>query len=242
MTIHEFPRLVPPTTARRPARSGEPWTDDDYTSLVRLAREGASTDAVAETLARSPSAVQARAMKLLPLDQRGVPGERVVQHLGDLARADEDYPWATHLVATPPPRPVVNHVHPPAQYDGVDGLDDNDLVAIAAAFAQLRGGVAGPEIASAIAIRVLDRGLQHQLRQALEERGPDLADGFLLEPDQYSTARWGASTWGERRWGQRRDGYLGWAEEPPTDDSWPVEPDWDNEPPPPQPDDEPPFA
>lgn len=232
MTIHEFPRLVPQSRARSAVRSGEPWTDDDYTTLLKMAREGDSDVGIADALQRSPSAVQVRAKRLLPLDQRGVPSERVIQHLGDLAKADDDYPWATHLAATPPPRPVVEHVHPPARYAGVEGLEDPELLPIAAAFAWGPMSVRDEDLASRIASMVVARGLSSTLRNMVEEDAYDFVGAFLDRAHGY-----GAPGWDDSRWGGRGI-HPAWGGVPPL---WPEEPSWEDEPPPEE-RDEPPFA
>lgn len=162
-------------------RSGEPWTDDDYLELMRLCRQDAPLDEVCHGLGRTPAAVQARAKRLLPLDQRGVPTDRVLTQLRTVLLADEDHDWAGCLAATPPPRPVVNHVHPPAVLTGIDGLQDDELLAMARALAQL--AVQRPEegyLSESCAQEVQRRGLGEQLESAavqdVRERVRDFLD------------------------------------------------------------------
>lgn len=133
MTIHQLPGTRPrrTSTTPEPRRSGEPWTTQDYELLVSRCREGASAAELAEALERKERPVLLRAKRLLPVDQRGMPEDAILQHLHRLLTKDADYDWAHHLAATPPPRPVVNHLPPPLVRRGIPGLEDEELLAIA---------------------------------------------------------------------------------------------------------------
>lgn len=221
MTIHQFPgsRDQSPGPRRStPSRSGEPWADEDYTTLLRLAREDAPVEEVCRTLGRSRTAVQHRAKRLLPLDQRGTPGDRVLQHLGELARADEHYPWATHLAATPPPRPIVQHVHPAPLYAGVSGLDNRELVAAATTLALSPTTASTSDLARQVAVAVVDRNLTNRLWKATEDRTLELAGAFV----ELAGGRWGGKYREEVAWDHTYDEPP--AYEPPTYDEPAYEP------------------
>ena len=97
MTIRHPSEVSPPTP---PQRSGEPWTDEDYESLVHLCREGLDLTTLSQQLGRAPQSVRDRAKRMLPLDQRGVPGDRALTQLRKNLLDDPDYDWGRHLAAT----------------------------------------------------------------------------------------------------------------------------------------------
>lgn len=119
--------LPPP---RRPARSGELWTEDDYETLARLCLDGADLAAVAEALERRDTAVLDRARRMLPLDERGLPADRALVQLRAHLREDAGYDWASALTQSPPPRPVEHRVYT-EQLSGVRGLEDEELLDVA---------------------------------------------------------------------------------------------------------------
>lgn len=163
-----------------PRRSGEPWSDDDYQTLLRGCREGLGLTMLSQRLQRGPQPVRERAKRLLPLDQRGVPGDRVLTQLRQNLLKDPDYDWAHHLAATPPPRPIVNHVLPQPRYAGIPGLEDHELLATAQAVAQ-QGGASEPQdhLAHALAREVSRRNLDDALQDAAATHARQRAGQFL---------------------------------------------------------------
>lgn len=176
MTIHH---LYGVPASQRPSRSGQPWADSDYEALLELCRDGVSLTDVCERLGRGSSAVLTRAKKLLPLDERGVPMDRVLAQLRTHLLADPDYDWARHLAATPPPRPVVNHVHPPSTLTGIGGLEHDELLAMAAALAHLKDVSDDALLERRCAVEVLRRGLQDDFVTAMRQEADRRATGFL---------------------------------------------------------------
>src|SRR5699024_8049127 len=149
-----------------PQRSGEPWTDDDYQILLQGCRAGLELSELSQRLQRSPNPVRERAKRMLPLDQRGVPGDRVLVQLRTNLLADPDYDWAHHLAATPPPRPIVNHVLPTPNYAGIPGLKDEELLVVAEALAQQRRPrTPDDHVGRALSREVAQRGLSNDLRR-----------------------------------------------------------------------------
>lgn len=119
----------PTPPAAPPARSGEPWTDEDYQQLVALVRDGADNDGIAEGLQRPVSTVGGRVRRLLPVEERRCPADRVLvaarEHL-----SDPTYDWRHIMLLSEPPRPSAP-LPPPVVRGGIPGLDDDDLVATA---------------------------------------------------------------------------------------------------------------
>lgn len=114
----------------RPARSGQPWLDEDYEQLLELVREGHDVDDIANTIGRSHASVQSKVKALLPPEVRGAPSDRHLPALRAELTADRDYPWDEVILQMPPPAPVVTQVIKRA---GVAGLDDDELVVVAQA-------------------------------------------------------------------------------------------------------------
>ncbi|MFX0538334.1 hypothetical protein ACQBAT_11595 [Ornithinimicrobium sp. Y1847] len=226
MTIHQFPSN-PPTperSASAPTRSGEPWTDDDYELLLRLCGEGADLARVAAELRRTTAAVMSRAKRLLPLDQRGAPGDRVLTHLGELVTAEEDYDWRAHLAATPPPRPVINHVIPPEIKEGIPGLERHELLAMGAALAQLREREGSAHhLSEACAHEIISRNLVSDLQEVATRAAAHRVEHFLLSAHYpYSgTDCWALSKRYDREDVYERPHSAFVDEEPPEDwDDW----------------------
>jgi len=112
---------------QRQSRTGTTWTEEENEQLVALVRGGADVDAVAHEVRRSSTSVVARLRRMLPLEHRSCPNDRVVIALCDHLR-DPDYDWQGQMLLTLPPRPVIN---PPAiVHEGLAGLPDDDLVAV----------------------------------------------------------------------------------------------------------------
>ena len=122
--------LSPLPAPRRPARSGEPWTEDDYVTLVRLCTEGADLATVAEALERRDTAVLNRTRRMLPLDERGLPADRALTQLRLHLEQEPGYDWAARLTESPPPRPV-QHTTYTVQRNGIPGLQDEELLDVA---------------------------------------------------------------------------------------------------------------
>lgn len=121
-------RLLPPSSSPRPARTGLPWTDEDYESLVRLCREGHAAEPLAAALGRTPVAVLDRARRMLPPTERGLPRDLTVTRLRELLHEDPSYDWAAAMRQAPPPPPVEHRVY---ARRGVAGLRQQELLAVA---------------------------------------------------------------------------------------------------------------
>lgn len=166
--LHEVTPLPPPR------RTGQPWTDDDYQTLLRLVRDGVEIEEIAEQLARSTTSVRMRAVRMLPVDQRGVPQDRAVEQLRKNLLADEDYEWEGHLASSPPPRPVVQCTHPPATLSGVPGLRDEG-------------------VREECARQVVRRGLASELVTDVGHHASNQAEAFLALADYPDI--WGGPPW-----------------------------------------------
>lgn len=211
MTIHHL-RGIPgdgQPAEPEPARSGQPWTTDDYETLVTRCRDGASVGELAEALERSEFAVMSRAKRLLPVDQRGAPQDHVVAHLGRLLQEDADYDWGHHLAATPPPRPVINHVSPPQVRRGIPGLYDNEVLALAELMARLGQDRATGPLRRELASEIRQRGLAHTLEVRLTEDAEGWLEGFL---SGHRTSHYRDDSWGPPPYDGPYD--IGPAEEP----------------------------
>lgn len=160
--------LSPLPPPRRPARSGEPWTQEDYETLVRMSADGAGLPDVAQALQRRDTAVLARARRMLPLDERGLPTDRALVQLGAHLRDDPAYDWARWLATSPPPPPV-QHTHVTTRRAGIPGLEDVDLLAVAECLVT-GGGPASPtrkDLLREVAARGLTAGLAAQVGERL---------------------------------------------------------------------------
>jgi hypothetical protein len=144
--------------ARRPSRSGQPWTDDDYEQMIALVREGHDLDDVADSLGRSPQAVTGKMRAVLPVDQRACPPDRVLPALRAEVTDDPAYPWADIVLQSPPPPPVVRQV---VHREGVAGLEDDDLVTIAWALIACEG--ADDEVLASVCREVHSRALTRRV-------------------------------------------------------------------------------
>ncbi len=164
--------LSPLPPPRRPARSGEPWTPEDYETLVRMSAEGAGLPDVAQTLERRDTAVLARARRMLPLDERGLPADRALVQLGSHLRDDPAYDWARWLATSPPPPPV-QHTHVTVRRDGIPGLEDEDLLAVAECL--VTGGGLGSPTRQDLLREVAARGLTARLATQVGEHLVDAA-------------------------------------------------------------------
>ncbi|MGO0576727.1 hypothetical protein [Ornithinimicrobium panacihumi] len=181
--LHEGTPLPPPR------RTGQPWTDDDYQTLLRLVRDGVEIEEIAEQLARSTTSVRMRAVRMLPVDQRGVPQDRAVEQLRKNLLADEDYEWEGHLASSPPPRPVVQCTHPPATLSGVPGLRDDELLVITRALATSPGlrtdrdPLRDEGVREECARQVVRRGLASELVTDVGHHASNQAEAFLALAD-----------------------------------------------------------
>ena len=175
MTLHSLP---PPSRRPRPPRSGEPWTETDYATLVRLCREGRSATDIAAELGRSDASVADRASRMLPLDERGGPRDLSVHRLRHHLQQDADYDWQAALVQTPPPRPVVEHVHPPQVRRGIPGLEDEQLVTLAELLSQTSASVSDEArrvLTADIGRQILHRGLEERVIARAADRAQERA-------------------------------------------------------------------
>lgn len=164
-------RLLPPSSPG-PARTGLPWTDEDYESLVRLCREGHGAEALAAALGRTPVAVLDRARRMLPPAERGLPRDRTVTRLRELLQDDSSYDWAAAMRQAPPPPPVEHRVY---ARRGVAGLRQQELLAVAEVLTlQPHGG-------EAVRKEVLRTVERLGLTEELEHRVGRVAVGRALE-------------------------------------------------------------
>lgn len=224
MTIHHL-RGIPGggQSEPEPARSGQPWTTDDYETLVKRCREGASVSELAQALDRSEFAVVTRAKRLLPADQRGAPQDHVITHLRRLLQEDADYDWGHHLASTPPPRPVVNHLPAPQVRRGIPGLSDHDLMTVAGLMVRLGEDPSTDPLRREVVSAIRTRRLPHELAIRLKDEVDLWVDVFL---------------WGRRASHYRDDS---WDPPPPYDGPYDIGPDDEPEHFDPGPDDEPPW-
>lgn len=158
----------------RPSRSGQPWAEEDYQTLVRLCRDGADLDTIAHVLGRRDTSVLERARRMLPVDERGLPRDRALTQLRRRLE-DDGYDWAHQLTQSPSLPPM------PAPLMGIAGLDDSDLLAAAHNLAT-RNAANDPYLARDLAQEILRRGLKHRLRELAFERTKDCVGDFLGEP------------------------------------------------------------
>lgn len=140
---------------------------------------------------------------MLPLDQRGMPADQVLHHLGTLARADDDYDWSAHLAATPPPRPVVQHLLPQPHLAGLPGLGDDELVMVAVSVA-LSPITPNARLVHGLAREVNVRGLVDHLTSAIERHTQAQQEDFLLSAHLWPPP----APWSDRPW---------WTAEPPCE-------------------------
>lgn len=209
MTIHQLPGATPNQRPEpEPRRSGQPWTTEDYETLVDRCRAGASLAELASVLERRESAVLPRAKRLLPLEQRGVPPDRVLPHLHRLLTEDLDYDWAHHLAATPPPRPVINYLPAPQVCRGIPGLSDEELLAVAGLAVRLGVDAAAddlrPALSSEIEMRDLDDELASTVARDAEWRLREFRAASRYVPYTQWDRRWD----GDRRWDAKDDDWF----------------------------------
>lgn len=202
-----------------PARSGEPWTDEDYERLVALLREGADHQGIAEGLQRPMSTVGVRVRRLLPVQERRCPADRVLVaargHLSDPA-----YDWRHVMLLSEPPRPPVAPPAP-AVREGVRGLDDADLITVA--YSLLRAfRDSETRLLREVAGEVEGRGIVHRLVRRRVDRllhGNDEAAVMLLRSDVDRTAwEWVMDA---PAWRPRHDEPGPWGYDPSEDDDEP---------------------
>lgn len=145
---------------RRPHRSGQPWTDDDYEQMLALVREGHDADDIADSIGRSPQAVAGKMRAVLPVAQRSCPSDRVLGALRAQVTDDPAYPWAEIVLQSPPPPPIVRQV---VHREGVGGLEDDDLVTIAWALLASEG--ADEDVLQGVCREVRERSLTRRVTE-----------------------------------------------------------------------------
>ncbi|MEI2774603.1 MAG: hypothetical protein V9G19_01250 [Tetrasphaera sp.] len=175
-----------------PARSGQPWTPDDYDTLVRLAREGSSLDHICEVLQRGANSILDRARRMLPVDERMLPRDHAITRLQRHLERDPDYDWSTQL-CTEPPRPAYP---PPPIRSGVAGLDDDELIAFACLTATMPRVVSRPVRAS-VARALHDRGLHGRLEQLWLDTVRAGVDRMFEDAAPYYSSYASPVDWGE---------------------------------------------
>jgi hypothetical protein len=115
-----------------PARSGLPWSDEDFEGVMRGCREGLRLEQIAVRIGRAPGSLRAQLKRLLPADERHLPVDLALPRLRQL-NADGDYDWLAAMAWqpvppwTPPPAP---HLRP-----GLAGMPDDQLVSLVASLA-----------------------------------------------------------------------------------------------------------
>ncbi|WP_275003827.1 hypothetical protein [Promicromonospora iranensis] len=158
------PEMLEEQPQQRQSRTGTTWTEEENEQVVALVRSGADLDAVADGVRRSSTSVVARLRRMLPLEHRSCPNDRVVLALREHLR-DPDYDWQGQMLLTLPPRPVVN---PPAIVrEGLAGLADDDLVTVAHSVL-LDDRVATADLRGRLVAEVKQRGLADRVGQSHE--------------------------------------------------------------------------
>jgi hypothetical protein len=199
------PSSRPAGTTPRPARTGLPWTDEDYERLVGGCRRGTGLEPLAEELGRSWVAVLDRARRMLPVDERGLPRDRALPRLGELLEQDPAYDWAAALRTSPPPPPVERPVY---LRRGLEGLYPEELLEIAEVFVLEHRG--GHRVRDRLLTRVRAEGLWEDLEATV---GRTLVQR-ALEPGGTDPAH---DPWGS--WGPASMDGVGWIDEPPWHDA-----------------------
>lgn len=87
-------------TITEPARAGRAWEDEDYETLVKLAKVQADLSAIAAAVQRGESATWQRLRLLLPVEHRNCPRDRIVPALHDAVQ-QPDYDWRAVILQTP---------------------------------------------------------------------------------------------------------------------------------------------
>lgn len=179
----EHPTAPPP----RPARSGQPWADDDYEKMVDAVKEGEQLGAIAAALQRPNSTILSRLRRLLPVQERRCLGDRVLTaaraHLQDPA-----YDWKQTMLLSEEPRTV--QPPPPIVRHGVEGLTDADLVTVAYSMLCAHRG-SETRLLREVSDEVEGRGVVHHLvRRRVDHllHGNDGAGIMLLRSDVERTA------------------------------------------------------
>ena len=193
MSLHAFPggRSV------RPPRTGQPWTEEDYGTLVSACRDGLDLAAVAERLGRTELAVLDRARRMLPVDERGLPRDRALTRLQELLGRQEGYDWSAAMRQAPPPPPVEHRVY---RREGLAGLQTAELLAVAEAL--VLQPLCDRRVREEVLRRVEHRGLLDDLEQRLGARLVHRAQhGEDPYADELRGGRWGVPTAPpEREW------------------------------------------
>ncbi|WP_166998148.1 hypothetical protein [Paramicrobacterium fandaimingii] len=140
MTTMSFPQQQ--VSRHQGSRHGEPWNDDDYEALISEVREGSDDQRIAAAIGRARGTILTRVRKLLPVDMRRCPADRVLP-AARVEFARDDYDWRVTILQSPPPAPIVT---PPAIVrHGIAGLSADDLGTIAFSLA-LTGGTQCAEL------------------------------------------------------------------------------------------------
>ena len=185
---------------------------------MRRCRAGDSLAELAVALQRREKSVVQRAKRLLPLEERGAPEDRVIPHLHSLLSQNDCYDWASHLAATPPPRPVITHLLPPEVRRGIPGLSREELLAVAGLIIRVGHDQSTAELWGDLAREVERRDLAPRLREQVARASADRCADFQRE-SSYRDIGYGAY------WESHYEHYP---EDPAYDDEEP--PDWGCEP------------
>lgn len=184
----------------RPHKSGQPWTDEDYEQMVASVRDGNDVDIVAQTLQRPVTSIGPRLRRLLPVEERRCPGDRVLaaahRHLSDPA-----YDWASIMLLSEPPRPIQQP--PDVVNRGVAGLSNTELVSCAYALLCLHHDV-DPDLlarlsrevhARRLEDRVAARRVEHLLHRSTESAVTRLDADEVAWRWMHDAPGWGSARW-----------------------------------------------
>lgn len=107
----------------RQSRTGTTWTEEENEQVVALVRTGAELDAVADGVQRSSTSVVARLRRMLPLEHRSCPNDRVVLALRDHLR-DPGYDGQGQMLLTPLGRSHESYLATHRELAGFRDLDE----------------------------------------------------------------------------------------------------------------------
>lgn len=142
LMLHSAPMTIAPqqthpypATADDAPRRGKPWTEDDFTELMRACRAGCGVDGIARRLGRTERGVLPQLRRLLPLDERHLPVDLALPRLRQLDR-DGDYDWLSALAQRAKP---IWELEREAQAERDDrdiaAFTDEELLSVAVAIA-----------------------------------------------------------------------------------------------------------
>lgn len=188
MTVHHL-RAVPDPP--RPARTGQPWTDEDYEAFLIHVRAGEDASTIADRLERTTLAILERARRLLPSHERVVPREQALTRLRTILAEDPAYDWRAALIPQPPLLSLETAFGNYTAFvgGGIGGLDtsfagmeDETLLVLAQALA-LQPELGPASVREDIAEEVHVRGISGHLRTRMHRWAEQRAQSFLHDSD-----------------------------------------------------------